>query len=233
MTSTSTLLIAPRYLAGPDARHAAAIGEQLTLAGWLEARGDEGSRYTSADGRREALYGPDGACRGAYDTEPSWRFAARLAPGAPALWTAAFTPATPPELIAAFAAALADDAAHDAEGAPHYLRPPTAPLEAARALDGAGWIRDLGAEAAWYEPTTMQAVVVSGHRAPDGTVATNWLFAARRAVNLSVLWHALATPEIPGHLVDALCRALIDPAPAARTVLPHPSVGRLKVIQAA
>jgi hypothetical protein len=232
LTSTPTLFIAPRYLAGPDVRQAAAVGEQLAAAGWLERPALAGARYDSADGQREALYGPDGACRGAYDTDHSWRFAVRPVPGGPARWTAAFSPATPPELIAAFAAALADDAAHDTAEGPHYLLPPARPLEAARALDDAAWIRDLGEEATWYEAKTMQAVVVSGRRATDGTVATNWLFATRRAVNNHVLWHALATPEMPGHLVGALCRAMTDPAPVARTVLPHPTVGHLTVTQA-
>ncbi|MFH8295054.1 DUF317 domain-containing protein [Streptomyces sp. NPDC018059] len=222
-----TLLIAPRYLAGPDTAAAAAVGRLLHAAGWRERAVQGGSGYRTADGRREALFTPEGACRGDFDTPLSWRFTARTAPGEPARWSAAFSPTTPPELVAAFAATLADDAADPGTGGPHYLRPPLAPLEATGALAEAGWIRDLGADIDWYAPT-MQAAVVGDHD-PSSVDAKAWLFAARRFTDLTVLWHALATSATPGHLIDALCRALADPAPVARTVLPDPCVGRLEV----
>ncbi|WP_435058439.1 DUF317 domain-containing protein [Streptomyces sp. bgisy060] len=227
-----TLLIAPRYLAGPDAAATAAVGRLLCAAGWRERAVQGGTGYRTTDGRREALFTPEGACRGDYDTERSWRFTARTAPGDRARWSAAFSPATPPELVAAFAATLADDAADPGTGGPHYLRPPVAPQEATSALADAGWIRDLGAGIDWYAPT-MQAAVVGDRLTPGSADAKNWLFAARRFTDPTVLWHALATPATPGHLIDALCRAMADPAPVARTVLPDPCVGRLEVTRTA
>ncbi|MDJ0467048.1 DUF317 domain-containing protein [Streptomyces sp. H27-C3] len=228
MTSSSTLLIAPRYLAGPDAAGTVAVGRLLRAAGWRERSAQGGTCYRTADGRREALFLPEGACQGAYDTERSWRFAARPAPGARARWSTAFAASTPPELVAAFAAALAADDADPATGGPHYLAPPVAPHEATQALAEAGWIRDLGAGIDWYAPT-MQAAVAGDRLTPGSADAKNWLFAARRFADRTVLWHALATPGTPGHLVNALCRAMADPAPVARTVLPDPCVGRLEV----
>lgn len=224
----STLLIAPRYLAGPDAAATAAVGRLLHAAGWRERAVQGGRGYRTTDGRREALFTPEGACRGDFDTPPSWRFTARTAPGEPARWSAAFSPTTPPELVAAFAATLADDAAAPGTDGPHYLRPPVAPLKATGALTEAGWIRDLGTDVEWYAPT-MQAVVVGDHLAADSGDAKNWLFAARRRTDTTVLWYALAAPSTPGHLIDALCRTLADPAPVARTVLPDPCVGQLEV----
>ncbi|MFF3730980.1 DUF317 domain-containing protein [Streptomyces sp. NPDC002476] len=93
-------------------------------------------------------------------------------------------------------------------------------------------MRDLGARIEWYAPTT-QAAVVGDRLTPGGADAENWLFAARRFTDPTVLWHALATPDTPGHLIDVLCRAMADPAPVARTVLPDPCVGRLKVTRTA
>ncbi|WP_282798059.1 DUF317 domain-containing protein [Streptomyces sp. CC224B] len=227
-----TLLITPRYLAGPDAAAAAAVGRLLCAAGWRKRPVQGGTGYRTADGRREALFAPEGTCRGDYGTASSWRFTARTERGEPARWTAVFSPAVPPELIAAFAAALADDPARPGPDGPHYLRAPVGPLEATRALAEAGWIRDLGAELEWYAPT-LQAVVVGDRLLPGTADTKNWLFAARRATDLTVLWHALATPATPGHLIDALCRALADPAPVARTVLPDPCVGQLEVTRTA
>ncbi|WP_241990554.1 DUF317 domain-containing protein [Streptomyces sp. AC1-42T] len=232
MTSTPTLLIAPRYLAGPDAAGAVAVGRALHAAGWRERYVQGGTCYRTADGRREALFLPEGACEGAYDTERSWRFAARPVPGGRAIWSAAFSASTPPELIAAFAAALAADSPTPGADGPHYLLPPVAPQEATQALAEAGWIRDLGEGIDWYAPT-MQAAVAGDRLTPHSADAKNWLFAARRLADTRILWHALATPGTPGHLVNALCAAMADPAPVARTVLPDPCVGRLEVTRTA
>ncbi|MFF3730981.1 hypothetical protein ACFYXM_11820 [Streptomyces sp. NPDC002476] len=60
MTSPTTLLIAPRYLAGPDAAATAAIGRLLRAAGWRERHVQGGTGYRTSD---------------------SWRFTARTAPG--------------------------------------------------------------------------------------------------------------------------------------------------------
>ncbi|MEU9777575.1 DUF317 domain-containing protein [Streptomyces sp. NPDC047968] len=232
MTSLPTLLIAPRYLAGPDAAGAVTVGRVLRAAGWRERPAQGGTCYRTADGRREALFLPEGAREGAYDTERSWRFAARTSPGVRATWSAAFSASTPPELVAAFAAALADNAPAPGTDGPHYLLPPVPLQEATQALAEAGWIRDLGEGIDWYAPT-MQAAVAGDRLTPGSADAKNWLFAARRYADTSVLWHALATPCTPGHLVNALCAAMADPAPVARTVLPDPCVGRLEVTRTA
>lgn len=232
MTSPFNFLIAPSYLAGPDTTATVAIRRILRAAGWLEYPVQGGIGYRTSDGRRQALFIPEGACRGEYDTEPSWRFTARTEPGEQASWSAVFASSTPPELIFAFAAVLADDVTNSGTDGPHYLRPPVGPQEATRALAEAGWIRDLGEAAEWYAPT-MQAAVVEGRPASDGADAENWLFAARRFTDLTVLWHAMATPSTPGHLIEALCRAMTDPAPVARMVLPGPCVGRLEVTRTA
>ncbi|MEV0112557.1 DUF317 domain-containing protein [Streptomyces sp. NPDC050844] len=232
---TAPYLIAPRYLAGPDTSLAVAIGDRLRAAGWRSDayRGAVVYARREAGGLLEAVHIPNGAGGGGKCPAAGWEFTARPGPGTPSTWSVRFTPATPPELPAALASALTEEAADSGPGAkPHYLRPPLPPAQATMPLDAAGWMRDIGtAESAWYAPG-QQAVVVTPVTADEhGDDGASWMLAARRATDLQVLWLALAHPATPTHLVRALCAEISDPAPVPRHRLPDPEVGELTLTQ--
>ncbi|MFI5808603.1 DUF317 domain-containing protein [Streptomyces sp. NPDC051561] len=219
-------LITPVYLAGPDPHATTTVTEVLAAAGW-HVRPHAPGVLWAPDARRaarrrtphpnqpftEALVVPGQVYGG-------WEFAAFPAPGQPPMWQARFAPATPPELTAAFAAALADPAPAP-DGRPRYLAPPGSPGEATRPLTAAGWICDLGTEATW-SPHTGQAAVITPPLDPEHRNEGNWVAAACRITDAVTLWHAQATPHTPTHLITALCRALTDPTPVPRHTLPAP-----------
>ncbi|MEV3854970.1 DUF317 domain-containing protein [Streptomyces sp. NPDC050095] len=230
--------IVPRYLAGPDPKVTDTLLRALPAQGWHVEHLGQAHAFDlrEVDGLREALYVPDhlpsvpGMCLG-----KGWEFTARPAPGTPAAWRVSFAPATPPELIAALATALthpdhdlADDVAPDPGAVPHYLHPPAAHPDGTLPLEAAGWIRDLGTDdCAWYAPGQQAAVVTPALPDASGSGATNWLFAARRAVDTTALWHATAHPNTPTHLIRALCTALTDPAPVPRPTRPSADIGAI------
>ncbi|MFJ9174926.1 DUF317 domain-containing protein [Streptomyces sp. NPDC102360] len=223
-------LIAPRYLAGPDEQATHALMHALPAMGWHveHLRQAYAFHLREADGLLEAVYVPAHlpAVRG---TGPGvgWEFTARTAPGTPAAWKVCFAPATPPELITTLATALTDpEPGHEPGQAPHYLRPPVAPLAATGPLEAAGWMRDRGTdESAWYAPGQQAVVVTPTLPRPSGPGTTNWLLSARRAADAPSLWHASAHPGTPTHLIRALCAALTDPAPVVRPTRPGPDIG--------
>ncbi|AJC59514.1 hypothetical protein GZL_06955 [Streptomyces sp. 769] len=223
-------MIAPRYLAGPDATATSALIQQLQDDQWrCESLGDclVFSRRETG-GLLEALHTPSGLLPAPRKGRraSSWEFTARPGPGEVAAWSVRFAPKTPPELPAALAAALTDaDGTAGRERDPHYLRPVGRPDEATVPLSAAGWIRDLARyECAWYAPDE-RAVVVTGTSDEHGHGVANWLFAASRANDHITLWHATAHPHTPTHLIHALCTAITDPTPVPRTQRPDQETG--------
>ncbi|MEU7488060.1 DUF317 domain-containing protein [Streptomyces sp. NPDC042319] len=229
-------LIAPRYLAGPDEILNTGIAILLLSNGWESAPHGEGTMYAyrASGGLLEAVHAADHVPPGHRPPPASgWEFTARPGPGEMATWGVRFAPATPPELIAALATALTEREVDRAPGGqPHYLRAPLAPEEATLPLEAASWMRDLAQhECAWYAPD-QQAVTVTPHVPGQlDSPAANWLFAARRATDNVALWHAIAHPYTPTHLIHALCAALTDPAPVPRSKCPGPEVGALTIAQ--
>ncbi|MCQ4081833.1 DUF317 domain-containing protein [Streptomyces sp. RB6PN25] len=228
-------LIAPRYLAGPSTRATGTLIDTLDRAGWTTTGccDTTDTLWTSPDGLRFANLTTDGTRtlpgRG---PEIAWELGARRTNDMNPLWSVSFTPDTPPEIITDVAATLADDNPPPTgpEHLPHYLAQPNDAQAVRQPLADAGWFRDIGeAETAWYSPCG-QAVLVGPHgRNPDGN---NWLATAREATSMNVLWLALATPLTPDTLITALCRALTNPQPVARTRIPGAHVGHVTVTRA-
>ncbi|WP_258528106.1 DUF317 domain-containing protein, partial [Streptomyces sp. NBRC 110611] len=54
----------------------------------------------------------------------------------------------------------------------------------------------------WYAPDEQAVVISLPSRAFDDG-GTNWLLAAHRANDDTVLWHATAHPHTPAHLIRA------------------------------
>ncbi|MCX5206903.1 DUF317 domain-containing protein [Streptomyces sp. NBC_00237] len=223
-------LIAPVYLAGPDPHAVTTVADVLTCAGWfphplhphlLQNPGATcaARHFTPHPGNHPDCLIPAAPRQ---DRAGVWEFAAFRTPGGPPLWEARFSPATPPELTAAFAAALADTTPTP-HGTPRHLTPGGPQAEATAPLAAAGWLCDIGTEHTWY-PADHQAAVITPTPAPGGPDG-NWVFAACRATDATTLWHAQATPTTPAHLITALCRALTDPAPVPRPTLPAPDHG--------
>jgi hypothetical protein len=220
-------LVAPRYLAGPSASATQQVADTVHQAGWTQVRNRTGTVYTSPDRLRYALFNPNGARRLPGGPLIAWEFAARHQPGKPLVWTAAFTPSTPPEITADFACALAHDDPPQACGTPHYLGPPSQPDAACQPLADAGWIRDIGdADTAWYAPTDQAVIVGPTTPQPD---SRNWLAAVREATSLDVLWLAVLTPTPPDTLITALCLAITNPEPVPRAQRPAPNLGPVTV----
>ncbi|MFC7305115.1 DUF317 domain-containing protein [Streptomyces monticola] len=225
MTSNSdspVYLIAPCYLAGPDTSMSTALTAHLEAAGWARKPVRAGLAFSHRErgGLVEAVHAPDGTPPGESPCPAlSWEFTARPGPGRPSTWSVRFTPATPPELPTAFAHALTspDPAADPDGGAPHYLQAPgltdltTAPLQQAR------WQRDIGSYwSAWNAPDRQGVVITPVAPGVDGYGGADWLLAARRASDKTVMWMAVAHPNTPTHLMRTLCTALASPAPVPR-----------------
>ncbi|MFB6536675.1 DUF317 domain-containing protein [Streptomyces noursei] len=228
-TAPSPVLIAPRYLAGPDATATSALIQQLQDDQWRRESFSDCLVFSRREpgGLLEALHTPAGVQRAPKKgRESSWEFTARPGPGEAATWSVRFAPKTPPELPAALAAALTDtDRVADGQHSPHYLRPVGRPDEATAPLSAAGWIHVLTRyEYAWYAPDE-RALVVTGTSDEHGHGVANWLFAASRATDNITLWHATAHPRTPTHLIHALCTAITDPSPVLRTRPPSHETG--------
>ncbi|KAK1177973.1 DUF317 domain-containing protein [Streptomyces sp. NBS 14/10] len=230
--SRQPYLIVPRYLAGPDPDATTTAAHVLQAAGWHTEHTPDHTDYSDPRGLRQARHLADAPDPGRLG-QPlmTWEFTASPVRGGRAAWTAWFCRDTPPEFIAAFAAALADDTPAPAPGTgPHYLQPPTSPGHATAPLAAAGWTRGLGnGETAWYGPHQQAAVVTARFPSSSRRGAANWLCAARRATDLTVLWLALACLHTPTHLVAALCRAITDPTPVPRRTPPGPDTGALTI----
>ncbi|MFI0818599.1 DUF317 domain-containing protein [Streptomyces sp. NPDC021098] len=222
-------LISPRYLAGPDPAAVTTPDDVLAAAGWNATHDNGHTDYCDPSGQRHARHLHD---RAEPPCKPlmAWEFTASPSPRARVAWTAWFSHDTPPEITAAFAATLADNTPGlTPEDGPRHLLPPQSPHKATEALATAGWIRDIGREDdSWYAPNE-QAVVVTATTPDTGQRGANWLCAARRATDATVLWVAVASPATPTHLIAALCRAVADPAPVPRHTLPGPGIGPLIV----
>lgn len=229
--TTPPYLIVPRYLAGPDPDATTTAADVLKAAGWYVEQTPDHTDYVDPGGLRQARHLPDPEADPMGLGQPlmAWEFTASTVPGAPAVWTVWFCHDTPPEIIAAFAAALADDTPAPGPGAgPHYLQPPAPPEQATIPLAAAGWMRDVGnGDIAWYGPHQQVVVVVARFRDTSRRGAANWLCAARRATDTTVLWIALACPRTPTHLIAVLCRAITDPTPVPRCTPPSPETGAL------
>ncbi|MCQ6246166.1 DUF317 domain-containing protein [Streptomyces malaysiensis] len=209
--------------------------EVLTAAKWQIDQDPDHTDYKAPDGLRRAGYLPDRAEQATSEKALAWEFTAHPALGAHAAWTVRFARDTPPEIAAAFAAALADDTPGTApEDGPRYLLPPGPLDEVTNVLAAAGWMRDIGRnDDAWYAPDG-QAVMVTAEFS-DAKGGANWLCAVRHATdrtvlgNRSVLWFAVASPATPTHLMAALSRALTDPTPVPRYTLPSPGIGAVTI----
>ena len=227
-------LITPCYLAGPDGTVTGSLITRLLDDGWQTDSCGDALVFSRREegGLLEALHTRHGN-PSARDESPdtAWEFTARSGPGQAAAWTVRFAPETPPELIAALAAALTDPDQEPSPGnRPHYLRAPASHEEATRPLEAAGWMRDLAEhECAWYAPR-QQAVAITPIP-PDtcGNGGANWLLAALRQIDHTALWYATAHPHTPTHLIHALCARLADPTPVPRPTCPGPETGRLTV----
>ncbi|MBI0301295.1 DUF317 domain-containing protein, partial [Streptomyces sp. PRKS01-29] len=196
-----TDLIVPRYLAGPDPYATTTAADVVKAAGWHAEQTPEHTDYTDPGGLRQARHLPDRHADPMAPDQPlmAWEFTASPVPGTPAVWTAWFCRDTPPEIIAAFAAALADDTPLPGPGAgPHYLQPPAPPEQATTPLATAGWMRDVAnGDTAWYGPHKQAVVVAARFPGTSRKGAANWLCAARHATHTTVLWLALASPRTP------------------------------------
>ncbi|MFZ3555827.1 DUF317 domain-containing protein [Streptomyces sp. BH055] len=234
----SPYLIAPAYLAGPDEHATQHLINSLHSAGWQDQALREVRVFhlRESDGLLEAIHNPAEPNPAYRDRlAVGWEITARRAPGIPAAWTVRFAPTTPPELITAFTTALTDPA-HTAEPgkAPHYLNAPSLPAQATGPLEAAGWIRDVGSDGcAWYGPDEQAAAVTPTiSRTPEND-DPNWLFAARRAIDTTTLWHATAHPNTPTHLLTALCAAFASTRPVARATRPGPEIGPVTITRTA
>ncbi|WP_338672609.1 DUF317 domain-containing protein [Streptomyces sp. SCSIO 30461] len=230
-------LISPCHLAGPDATATGSLVMWLLADGWqigshehaiVFSRREEGGLLEALQVRNRTSP-VQSTCPASW----SWEFTARRAPGVAAAWKVRFAPATPPELIATLATALTDPAQElSDQGRPHYLSAPLPHEAATRPLDAAGWMRDLAQdECVWYGPDQQTVVVTPLPPSICGNVGTNWLLAARRAIDDTALWYATAHPLTPTHLIRALCTRLADPAPVPRQACPGPEVGNFTVIR--
>ncbi|MEN8652355.1 DUF317 domain-containing protein [Streptomyces sp. 21So2-11] len=226
-------LIVPVFLAGPDPHATPTVADVLATAGWQPVvEFDSGRRlplWRHPDGRRTARQVP---CPQQYAHLPvsdriRWEFAARTAPGQQPLWQAWFAPTTPPELTAAFAAALTDPVG---DGSPQGPQPPGAPADAEtlRPLAEAGWTwQEERGEHVWYSPGQLAFLATAVPADPNtpGDEDRHWVVAAHHTTGRTLLWHALGTSTTPSHLITALCRALTDPTPVPRHSPPPPGHG--------
>ncbi|AQW48494.1 DUF317 domain-containing protein [Streptomyces violaceusniger] len=228
--SAPRYLISPRYLAGPDPAAVTTADDVLLAAGWKATREPCHTDYRDPSGQRHARHLHS---RAVHPGKPlmAWEFTASAYSAARVTWTAWFSHDTPPEITAAFAAAVADDTPGPTpEDGPRYLLLSQSAHKATEALATAGWIRDIGRQDdSWYTPNEQAVVITATVPSTTGKGGANWLCAARRAADAMVLWVAVASPATPTHLMAALCRALTDPTPVPRHSLPDPEVGALTV----
>ncbi|ADI11665.1 hypothetical protein SBI_08547 [Streptomyces bingchenggensis BCW-1] len=229
----ASYLISPSYLAGPDER-STAVREILLAAGWQTRRDGDKTIYLDPSGMREAWHwSPESGVPMDVTGRllAGWEFAASTAPGRDAVWVVRFAETTPPEIVAAFAAVLADDTRPDVRGIPAFLLVPTGNREEATApLAEAGWIfeREEGGSG-WLDPNGLAGVVIATDWQQDG-VGRRWMFVARPAIGKPSLWSCVAWATTPLSLVATLSRAIVDPTPVPRSALPGPDAGSITVI---
>ncbi|MFF4735826.1 DUF317 domain-containing protein [Streptomyces sp. NPDC001262] len=221
-------LVSPRYLAGNDGLLGDRVTNALVDIGW--------SCWTTRTQTRHLL-NPD-QLRGAewlpahpnvlFDGDPVvWEFFARTEAAAPPLWNAYFTARVPHELVTAFATALAT--APDVTSGIEPGRTPFQPLADAH------WSTDPTDAGNTYYAPKLQAWVTYGavsEAIEDGNPIPGlpgYLAWAQTDDHLPHQWCASFSPSTPHELVAAFTKALADPTPVLRSVLPQDLGGHLVI----
>ncbi|MDJ1136245.1 DUF317 domain-containing protein [Streptomyces iconiensis] len=211
----TTVHVSPVYLAGEGSAEPAL--RPLLDAGFrheYDALGN--ARLTSPAQHHQVDYMPRGL------TQVQWKISEGPDRYTPPTWQATFTDNTPPEIVAAFTTALAQDASPWPGG----RRPKSD--DVLRPLADAGWRRH---ESAWEIAFTSpdHLANISFDTMPGQPLDPDyepWLLSAGRDLGHSYDWYAAFTTHTPTHLVTATAARLADPAPVPRTDAHplHPSV---------
>lgn len=202
----TTVLVSPVYLAGEGSPEPAL--RPLLDAGFRQEEDALGNaRLTSPTERHRVDYMPRGL------TQVQWRISEGPDRYTPPTWQAAFTDTTPPEAVAAFTTALAQNTSPWPSG-----RRPRAD-DVLRPLADADWRRH---ESDWEIDYTSpdHLTNISYDTAPGQPLDPDyepWLVSGGRDLGHSYDWYAAFTTHTPTHLVTATASRLADPAPVART----------------
>ncbi|MEU1819932.1 DUF317 domain-containing protein [Streptomyces roseifaciens] len=221
-------LVSPRYLADNDGLLGDRVTEALVDVGWSCWTTRTQTRHLlNADQLRGAEWLP-GHPNVLFDGDPVvWDFFARTEVAAPPLWNAYFTARVPHELVTAFATALA--IAPDATGGIEAGRIPLEPLADAR------WSTDPTDVGNTYYAPKLQAWVTYGavsEAIEDGNPIPGlhgYLAWAQTDDHLPHQWCAAFSPSTPQELVAAFTKALADPTPVSRSILPQDPGGHLTI----
>jgi hypothetical protein len=204
-------LVSPRYLAGTDGNISPVI-EPLDDADWSHFHDEFGmDRLIAPDHMRCLTFRPNVPPRERAGSWGTWRVWGRRIIGRPT-WSASFTYACPPELVAAVTTALVAPAPGDPVPTGNGMEP----------LAAAGWHRRRTSPAttAYTAPTgqaTVQHTPPPKHLSePDRARVAVWRAIITPAPDKPILWQAEFTADTPVHLVTAFCTALADPEPLHR-----------------
>ncbi|MGY1435416.1 DUF317 domain-containing protein [Streptomyces reniochalinae] len=202
----TTVLVSPVYLAGEGSAEPAL--RPLLEAGFRQEDDALGNaRLTSPTQRHRVDYMPRGL------TQVQWRISEGPDRYTPPIWQAAFTDNTPPEVVAAFTTALAQDESPWPGG-----RRPRAD-DVLRPLAEAGWRRRENEwEIDFTSPDHLATVsydTTPGHPLDSGYEP--WLISGARNLGHGHDWYAAFTTHTPTRLVTAVATRLSSPEPVPRT----------------
>lgn len=223
-TGEDQVLVSPRYLAGGNADPGIALDPLASEHGWISQPTDDGVIYTSLCQRvRAGFLG---------EAMSPWQVAAAEYPLAPPDWIAAFDGRTPPEIVGAFLATVADNLQAIPERTfqmnLHRVDVAIAPLRQA------GWTVAIGDHDTTVDaPSGLAGVIV--HRRPQPWQSEEfdcydetWKIWAGPPEDR---WSAEFSRDTPLPLIAAATRSLIATAPVERYLadlhpacLPHLTV---------
>jgi len=197
---------APVYLAGPAASQPAR--QPLLNAGFRQKVDNNGNvQLTSPGGHHHVDYMPNGL------THTLWTISEAPDRYTPPTWQATFTTGTPPEVVAAFTTALAQDT----DPLPCRRRPWADAV--LRPLADAGWRRRENEwEIEFTSPDQLATVMYDttpGH--PLDAEYEPWLIAGGRTLGHSYDWYGAFTTHTPTRFVTAVAARLGSPDPVPRT----------------
>ncbi|MGW2542011.1 DUF317 domain-containing protein [Kitasatospora sp. NPDC001574] len=220
--------VSPRYLAGPghDLSHAFTV--LIDKRGWPHHHHDEeGNHFVHSPCTRvtAAFLG---------DHLRPWQIRVSAEPMEEPAWFGAFDGSTPPEIVAAVLETLADTLEH----LPDQLTANRSPYtkEATRTLEQAGWDKTVDDTHTTLTPpggrARLAGLSIQRHPHPwqgeefEPYAETTTLWGGPK--DSGAHWDAVFTRDTPLHLVAAVTRSLITPAPVLRhpedldpAVLPH------------
>ncbi|MEV8023024.1 DUF317 domain-containing protein [Streptomyces sp. NPDC086554] len=226
------LPVRPRYLAGGGGCADAAL-DPLTVPTWRFREAEPGNVHAFADRDRAYVGFLPEPCQ-EVRARGLWHIEARQARWAAPVWEAAMSDHTPPELVAAFTAALAQDAALGGEEPP-YLHRDDHPDVVWEPLRRAGWdVHVAGFAVRALAPGLLVHVGYTPPRPESGprmqlAREEAWEIEVRPSPAGAALWWAYFHAATPAHLIGAFTTALSDPAPLWREEHQIPRQARPRV----